>query len=77
MSLEGLPVYNSKWAETSALLSLQDASGFSVALGIVVKLEGDAMEVLTPLADPTAVAGLRFGRLKVEPGIWREGPYQG
>ena len=77
MSLEGLPVYNSKWAETSALISLQDASGFSLALGIVMKLEGNAMEVLTPLVDTAAVAGLRFGRLKVEPGTWREEPYRG
>lgn len=72
-----MPVYNIKWAEASTLLSVQDASGFSVALGIVMKLECDAMEVLTPLGDPTAVAGLRFGRLKVEPGIWREEPYRG
>jgi hypothetical protein len=77
LSLAGLPVYNRKWAEVSTLLLLQDASGFSVALGIVMKLEGDAMEVLTPLADPTAVAGLRFGRLKVERGTWREEPYRG
>lgn len=72
LSLQALPVYNNRRAEETVLVSLQDAAGFSLALGIVLKWESDAIELLTPLSDPAAVAGLRFGSLKVEPGTWKE-----
>jgi polynucleotide 5'-hydroxyl-kinase GRC3/NOL9 len=61
--LGGKPVYGLEKAAPGRLLSLNDAEGFSVALGIVLGLSGGELEILTPVADLREVAGLRIGDL--------------
>lgn len=51
---------------------LQNAAGFSLGLAIALELKNDTLELLTPVKDAAAAAGVRFGSLKVEPGTWRE-----
>jgi polynucleotide 5'-hydroxyl-kinase GRC3/NOL9 len=61
------PVFNPENACENTVLSLQDADGFSVALGILLKRELSGMEIITPLSDISKIYSLRFGKLKVDP----------
>jgi polynucleotide 5'-kinase involved in rRNA processing len=72
MTLWGRPVYGLEKAVPGRLLSLNDAEGFSVALGIVLSRGGGKMEILTPLADLMEVAGVRIGDLRLEAGTGNE-----
>jgi polynucleotide 5'-kinase involved in rRNA processing len=67
-----LAVYTADRADRGSLLSLQDEAGFSLALGIALGIEGDKLQVLTPLTDISRVASLRFGSLKLNPRTFKE-----
>jgi polynucleotide 5'-kinase involved in rRNA processing len=72
MTLRGRPVYGLDKAVPGQLLSLNDAEGFSVALGIILGRSGGELEILTPVADPREVAGVRVGDLRLDPGTGNE-----
>ena len=54
------------------LMAFQDKMGFAIALGIVVSISSETMEILTPLSDLSNVAGLRFGALRLDPQTGKE-----
>jgi len=60
------PVYGAEKAAPGRLLSLSDAEGFSLGLGVILGHGGGEMEILTPLADLRQVAGVRVGDLGLE-----------
>lgn len=66
MTLRGRPVYGLEKAVPGQLLSLNDAEGFSVALGIVLGRSDGELEILTPVADRREVAGVRVGDLRLD-----------
>jgi polynucleotide 5'-hydroxyl-kinase GRC3/NOL9 len=68
--LRDRPVYGLEKTAPGRLLSLNDAEGFSVALGIVLGRSGGELEILTPREELREVAGVRIGdlRLDVETG---------
>ena len=70
--LGGMPVYGLEKAVPGQLLSLNDAEGFSVALGIVLSLSGGELEILTPVANLREVAGVRIGDLILDAGTGQE-----
>jgi len=72
LSLGGMPVYGLEKAAPGRLLSLNDAEGFSVALGIVLSLSGGELEILTPVANLREVAGVRIGDLILDAGTGQE-----
>jgi polynucleotide 5'-hydroxyl-kinase GRC3/NOL9 len=74
MTLRGRPVYGLEKAAPGQLLSLNDAEGFSVALGIVLGRGGRELEILTPVADRQEVVGVRIGdlRLRLDVGTGNE-----
>jgi polynucleotide 5'-kinase involved in rRNA processing len=72
MVLRGRPVYGLEKAVPGQLLSLNDAEGFSVSLGIILGLRGEELEILTPAADLRQVAGVRIGDLRLDPGTGNE-----
>jgi len=72
LPVAGLPLFDADRAGVNSLLSLQNAAGFSLGLAIALELKNDTLELLTPVKDAAAAAGVRFGSLKVEPGTWRE-----
>jgi polynucleotide 5'-hydroxyl-kinase GRC3/NOL9 len=72
MVLRGRPVYGLEKAVPGQLLSLNDAEGFSVSLGIILGRRGEELEILTPAADLRQVAGVRIGDLRLDPGTGNE-----
>jgi polynucleotide 5'-kinase involved in rRNA processing len=48
-------------------MAFQDGEGFCLALGLLVGLTADIMEILTPLSDLSKVKSLRFGSMRVDP----------
>lgn len=67
LALGGKPVYGLEKVVPGQLLSLNDAEGFSVSLGIILGRSGGVLEILTPLADLREVAGVRIGDLRLDP----------
>ena len=72
MTFRGRPVYGLEKAVPGQLLSLNDAEGFSVSLGIILGRRGEELEILTPAADLRQVAGVRIGDLRLDPGTGNE-----
>jgi polynucleotide 5'-hydroxyl-kinase GRC3/NOL9 len=72
LSLGGRPVYGLGKAAPGRLLSLNDAEGFSLALGLVLNLGGQELEMLTPLPNLREVAGVRVGDLSLDAGTGKE-----
>jgi len=66
------PIYGLEKAVPGQLLSLHDAEGFSVFLGIVAGRSDAMLEVLTSLQDLREVAGVRVGDLRLDPGTGEE-----
>lgn len=50
-----------------SLVAFQDKMGFALALGVVLSISPEAMEILTPLSDLSDVAGLCFGVVRMDP----------
>jgi polynucleotide 5'-hydroxyl-kinase GRC3/NOL9 len=67
-----LAVYGIDSAARGSLLALQNAAGFSLGLGIALGIEGDRLQVLTPLTDTSRVVSLRFGSLRLNPRTFEE-----
>lgn len=72
MTLGGKPVYGLEKAAPGQLLSLNDAEGFSLALGLILNRGGGALEILTPLPKLQEVAGMRIGDLRLDPETGNE-----
>jgi polynucleotide 5'-kinase involved in rRNA processing len=51
----------------NSLMAFQDKMGFTLALGVVLSISSESMEILTPLSDMSNVAGLRFCALRIDP----------
>ena len=51
----------------SSLMAFQDKMGFALALGVVLSISSETLEILTPLSDLSNVASLRFGSLRIDP----------
>jgi len=62
-----LPVCGLEHADRLSLTALQDGEGFCLALGVVVTITEDIMEIMTPLSDLSRVKSLRLGSLRVDP----------
>lgn len=41
--------------------------GFALALGVVLSVSAESMEIMTPLSNLSDVAGLRVGALQLDP----------
>jgi polynucleotide 5'-hydroxyl-kinase GRC3/NOL9 len=67
-----LAVYGIDIADRGSLLALQNEAGFSLGLGIALGIEGEKLQVLTPLTDISRVTSLRFGSLKLNPSTFEE-----
>ncbi|CAN2040083.1 Polyribonucleotide 5'-hydroxyl-kinase Clp1 P-loop domain-containing protein [Candidatus Magnetomoraceae bacterium gMMP-15] len=67
-----LPVYGVENATRLSLIGLQDKDGFVLGLGIVLSIQKRVLEILTPLADLSKVASLRFGALQLDPNTGEE-----
>lgn len=63
----GLAVYGLERADRRSLVAFQDGEGFALALGVVLSIRREVLEVLTPLSDMTKVASLRLGALRINP----------
>jgi polynucleotide 5'-hydroxyl-kinase GRC3/NOL9 len=64
--LRDRPVYGLEKAAPGRLLSLNDADGFSVVLGIVLGRSGGELEILTPREELREVARVRIGDLRLD-----------
>jgi len=62
-----LAVYGLERAARLSLVAFQDQEGFSLALGVVLSIRQEVLEILTPLSDLTQVESLRFGALRLDP----------
>ncbi|MBW2407369.1 MAG: hypothetical protein JRF17_08385 [Deltaproteobacteria bacterium] len=63
---DALPVFGPQPVKNS-LMAFQDKMGFALALGVVLSISPEAMEILTPLSDLSNVASLCFGAIRVDP----------
>jgi polynucleotide 5'-hydroxyl-kinase GRC3/NOL9 len=72
VGLEAVPVYGAETFRVGRLLSFQDDRGLTLALGTVAAQGGEGLEILTPLADLSAVAGLRLGSILLDPATGEE-----
>ncbi|MBC7223643.1 MAG: hypothetical protein H5T59_05110 [Anaerolineae bacterium] len=65
-----LPIYDLYRAAAGRLVGLQDAQGFTIALGVVVNLDRETgtLWLRTPLRDPSPVASLRVGACTLRQG---------
>lgn len=63
---DALPVSGPRPVKNS-LMAFQDKMGFALALGVVLSISSETMEILTPLSDLSNVASLRFGALRIDP----------
>ena len=64
---DALPVFGQTRPAKMSLMAFQDKMGFALALGVVLSISAESMEILTPLPDLSNVAGLRFGALRLDP----------
>lgn len=64
---DALPVCSQTRPAQMALMAFLDKMGFALALGVVLSITAESMAIMTPLADLSNVAGLRFGALKLDP----------
>ena len=55
-----------------SLMAFQDKMGFTLALGVVLSISPETMEILTPLSDLSNVAGLLFCSLRIDPFTGKE-----
>lgn len=67
-----LPIYGLEQAGPRQLVALQDAQGFTVALGVIEQLSLHEMTVLTPMREAGSVASLRLGSLRLNPETGEE-----
>jgi len=72
VTLRSRPFYGLEKAVPGQLLSLNDAEGFSVALGLVLNRGGGVLEILTPVADLREVTGVRIGDMRLDEGTGNE-----
>jgi polynucleotide 5'-hydroxyl-kinase GRC3/NOL9 len=63
---DALPVFGPGPVKNS-LMAFQDKMGFALALGVILSISSEAMEILTPLSDLSNVASLCFGALRINP----------
>lgn len=61
-----LAVVSLRALQPNQVVSLEDAGGFSVALGVITR-PGRIVQILTPLRDVAAVDTLRYGNVFVDP----------
>jgi len=64
---DALPVYGQTRPAKMSLMAFQDKMGFALALGVVLSISSESMEILTPLSDLSNVASLCFGALRLDP----------
>jgi polynucleotide 5'-hydroxyl-kinase GRC3/NOL9 len=67
-----LPVYGGATALSGRLLSFQDDGGMTLALGTVRAQGRSGLDILTPLCDPSTVAALRLGSIRLNPETGEE-----
>lgn len=67
-----IPVYGQIQPAKTSLMAFVDKMGFALALGVVLSISSESMEIATPLADLSNVAGLRFGTLQLDPLTGKE-----
>lgn len=74
LSLRGRAVFDGRTFAPRRLLALQDADGFTLALGVVVSYHEarEQLDVRTPLTTPDAVASIRLGAIGVDAATGRE-----
>lgn len=63
---DALPVFGPVPVKNS-LMAFQDKMGFALALGVILSISSETMEILTPLSDLSNVASLHFGALRINP----------
>jgi polynucleotide 5'-kinase involved in rRNA processing len=61
------PVYWADIAGRFSLIALQDREGFCLALGVLLKMSEDIMEIVTPLSNVSKVESLCIGSLHLDP----------
>lgn len=64
---DALPFYGQTPPAAMSLMAFQDKMGFALALGVVLSVSSESMEISTPLSDLSNVAGLRFGAVRLDP----------
>lgn len=69
---DALPVFGQTRPATMLLMAFMDKMGFALALGVVLSISSESMEIMTPLSDLSQVAGLRFGDLRLDPRTGNE-----
>lgn len=62
-----LPVYDLHLARRLSLMGLLDEQGFCLALGSVLDKTDRQIKIATPWKDQDGVAGLRVGRIRIDP----------
>jgi len=50
-----------------SLMAFLGKMGFALALGVVLSVSAESMEIMTPLSNLSDVAGLRVGALQLDP----------
>ena len=74
LPLRGRAVFGGQALAPRRLLALQDAEGFTQALGVILGVEGsdDVLSICTPLCDIDTVACVELGAIGVDPHSGRE-----
>ena len=68
---DALPIFGLRPVKYS-LMAFQDKMGFALALGVVLSISSEIMEIWTPLPDLLNVASLRIGALRIDPFTGKE-----
>lgn len=72
IGLESMAVYGKEMCRPGRLLAFNDGSGLTLALGTVIAQGQEGLEIRTPLADLSAVAGLRLGSILLDTATGEE-----
>jgi len=74
LPLRGRAVFNGSVFAPRRLLALQDADGFTLALGVIVTYDEarDELDVRTPLTKPERVASIQLGAVGIDVATGRE-----
>ncbi len=67
-----MPIYGLEAASPGALAALLDTDGFALALGVLRGFSEPGPEVLTKFGEPSRVAALRFGFVRLDPATGDE-----
>lgn len=72
ISYSRLPVYGLEQVGRHRLVALQDRSGFTLALGVIMEISAREMVILTPARDAARTVSLRTGSLLLNPDTGAE-----